>query len=57
MYTRYVKGVPFANGRYTKVVPFLPKMVYEKGKGLEPPRLILYEFPPGNTTLFKDLLF
>ena len=61
MYTRYVKGVPFPNGRYEKVVPFLPKLVYEKGKGLnfgkEPPRLKLMSSPPGNTTLFKDLLF
>ena len=50
MYTRYVKGVPFPNGRYEKVVPFLPKLVYEKGKGLdfgkEPPRLKLDEFRP-----------
>ena len=61
MYTRYVKGVPFPNGRYTKVDPFLPNRVYEKGKGLdfgkEPPRLKLDAFPPGTTTLFKDLLF
>ena len=25
--TRYVKGVPFGNGRYTKEGPFLSKMV------------------------------
>ena len=28
--TRYVKEVPFVNGRYTKGAPFLPKMVYKR---------------------------
>ena len=27
------KGVPFVHGRYTKEVPFLPKMVYKRGRG------------------------
>ena len=31
--TRYVKEVPFVNGRYTKGVPFLPKMVYKRVRG------------------------
>ena len=61
MYTRYVKGVPFPNGRYTKVVPFLPKMVYEKGKGLdfgkEPPRLKLDEFRPETQHCLKICYF
>ena len=33
---QYVKGVPFVNGRYTKVVPCLSKMVYKmERKGLD----------------------
>ena len=41
-----MKGVPFSNKRYMKGVPFLKKMVYKKGKGLdlgaEPPRIKLF---------------
>ena len=33
--TRYVKGVPFGSGRYTKEVPFLSKMVCKTGEGLD----------------------
>ena len=29
-YTRYVKGAPLVNRRYTKGVPFLSKMVYKR---------------------------
>ena len=29
------KGVSFVNGRYTKRIPFLSKMVYKRVKGLE----------------------
>ena len=29
----YVKGVPFANKRYTRRVPFLLKMVYKRPVG------------------------
>ena len=29
------KGVSFVNGRYTKGIPFLSKMVYKRVKGLE----------------------
>ena len=33
---QYVKGVPFVNGRYKKVVPCLSKMVYKmECKGLD----------------------
>ena len=28
--TRYVKGVPFVNGKNTEEVPFLSKMVYKR---------------------------
>ena len=28
-----MKGVQFSNGRYTKGVPFLPKMVYKRVRG------------------------
>ena len=31
--TRSVKGVPFVNRRYTKGLPFLPKMVYSRVRG------------------------
>lgn len=27
------KGVSFVHGRYTKEVPFLPKIVYRRGRG------------------------
>ena len=44
--SRFVKGVLFSNGRYTKGVSFLPKMVYKRGKGsdvgAEPPRINFY---------------
>ena len=33
LFSRYVKGVLFCNGRYTKGVPFLSKMVYERVRG------------------------
>ena len=32
--TRYVKGVPFVNRKYTKEVPFLSKMVCNRARGL-----------------------
>ena len=39
--SRFVKGVLFSNARNTKGVPFLPKMVYKRGRGsdlgAEPP--------------------
>ena len=41
---RYLKGVPFPNGRYRKRVPFLSKMVYKVVRvdhGAEPPRIKL----------------
>ena len=33
MFSRYVKGVIFVNGRYTKGVPFLSKMVHKRLRG------------------------
>ena len=33
-----MKGVIFVNGRYTKGVPFLSKMVHKKVKGFNGPR-------------------
>ena len=52
--TKYVKGVPFVNRRYTKALPFSWKMVYKRVRGwiskrsLPPPRIWKFvEYPPG----------
>ena len=49
------KGVSFVNGRYTKGIPFLSKMVYIRVKGLElggggeasPDKTLLSTLSPG----------
>ena len=47
------KGVSFVNGRYTKGIPFLSKMVYKRVKGLElgggafPDKTLLSTLSPG----------
>ena len=33
-----IKGVPFSNGRYTKLVPFLPKMIHQRVRGFSTPQ-------------------
>ena len=42
----HVKGEPFVNKRYTRRVPLLSKIAYNKGKGLDigakPPRTKLW---------------
>ena len=44
--TRYLKGVPFGNGRYTKEVPFLSKMVRGWTSGRSLLIWIFVESPP-----------
>ena len=34
-FSKYVKGVPIINKSYTKEVPFLTKLLYKLGKGLD----------------------
>ena len=56
-----MKEVPFVNGKYTKGVSFLPKMVYKsKGSDLgpEPPRM-KYSLvsPPWGGTYYDTLPF
>ena len=53
--SRFVKEVPFVNGKYTKGVPFLSKMVYKRVRGRTSgrslPVLILFSTPsPGYYT-------
>ena len=49
--SRYVKGIPFFNGRYTKGVPFLSKIVYKRVRGWTSRRSLpvqkFVECPPG----------
>ena len=39
--TRFLKGVPFVNRKYTKEVPFLSKMVCNRARGLTSGRSLI----------------
>ena len=47
-FSKYVKGVPIINKSYTKEVPFLTKLLYKLGTGLD-----LGTKPPLHKTFFE----
>ena len=63
--TKYVKGVPFVNRRYTKALPFSWKMVYKRVRGWiskrslpPPPRIWKFvEYPPGLKPFYQRAHF
>ena len=57
--TKYVKGVPFVNRRYTKALPFSWKMVYKRVRGWISKRSLpriwkFVEYPPGLSLFIKE---